>query len=155
MSTILTIISEYNPFHFGHEYHLQESINQIKPDYKIAIISGNFVQRGEPSIINKWEKAKVALDAGFDLVIELPCIYSISSAENFASGSIKIANQVGTTHLSFGSEDGKIENLNKLSKLISENEKEYLEKVKEKLAERTFISKIARISNRWNIFKRI
>ncbi len=148
MNTILTIISEYNPFHLGHQYHLQESIKQINPDYKIAIISGNFVQRGEPSIINKWEKTKVALDAGFDLVIELPCIYSISSAENFASGSIKIANQVGTTHLSFGSEDGKIENLNKLSKLISENEKEYLEKVKEKLAERTFISKIARISNR-------
>ena len=141
MSGILGIVSEYNPFHLGHQYHLQESIKQINPDYKIAIISGNFVQRGEPSIINKWEKTKVALDAGFDLVIELPCIYSISSAENFASGSIKIANQVGTTHLSFGSEDGNVENLNKLSKLISENEKEYLEKKYQKITKKRWLLK--------------
>lgn len=134
MNTILTIISEYNPFHLGHQYHLQESIKHTNPDYKVAIISGNFVQRGEPSIINKWEKAKVALEAGFDLVIELPCIYSISSAENFANGAIKIANEIGTTHLSFGSEDGRVENLNKLSQLISENESEYIKKIKEKIA---------------------
>lgn len=135
MSKILTIISEYNPFHIGHLYHLQESTKLIKPDYKIAIISGNFVQRGEPSIINKWERAKVALQAGFDLIIELPCIYSISSAENFAEGSIKIANKIGTTHLSFGSEIGNIENLNKLSKLIAQNENEYYKKIREKLSE--------------------
>ncbi|MCI8291186.1 MAG: nucleotidyltransferase family protein [Clostridia bacterium] len=134
MKKILTIISEYNPFHLGHEYHLNESIKQINPDYKVAIISGNFVQRGEPSIINKWEKAKVAITAGFDLIIELPCIYSISSAENFANGAIKIANEIGTTHLSFGSEDGKVENLNKLSQLISENENTYIKKIKEKIA---------------------
>lgn len=155
MKKILTIISEYNPFHLGHQYHLQESIKQIKPDYKIAIISGNFVQRGEPSIINKWEKAKTALEAGFDLIIELPCIYSISSAENFANGAIKIANQIGTTHLSFGSEDGKLENLNKLSKLISQNETQYSKKIKEKLAKRTLIPKITRISNKRTILKRI
>lgn len=135
MNKILTIISEYNPFHLGHLYHLQESIKLVNPDYKIAIISGNFVQRGEPSIINKWERTKVALQAGFDLIIELPCIYSISSAENFANGAIKIANQIGTTHLSFGSETGNIENLNKLSNLISQNEDEYYKKIKEKLAE--------------------
>lgn len=135
MNKILTIISEYNPFHLGHLYHLQESIKAINPDYKVAIISGNFVQRGEPSIINKWERTQTALQAGFDLVIELPCIYSISSAENFANGAIKIANQIGTTHLSFGSETGNIENLNKLSNLISQNEDEYYKKIKEKLAE--------------------
>lgn len=140
MSTILTIISEYNPFHFGHLYHLQESIKNINPDYKVAIISGNFVQRGEPSIINKWEKARVAISAGFDLVIELPCIYAISSAENFAHGSIKIANQIGSTYLSFGSEDGNLENLNKLSNLIIQHEKEYIQKIKERLAERIFLS---------------
>lgn len=134
MSTILTIISEYNPFHLGHKYHLEESIKKVNPDYKIAIISGNFVQRGEPSIINKWEKAKLALDNGFDLVIELPCIYAISSAENFANGSIKIANQFQNATLSFGSEDGKLENLYKLSSLINQNNEEYIKKVKEKLA---------------------
>ena len=135
MSKILTIISEYNPFHLGHLYHLNESIKNINPDYKIAIISGNFVQRGEPSIMNKWERTKNALQAGFDLVIELPCIYSISSAENFATGSIKIANQIGTTQISFGSEIGNIENLNKLSKLISQNENEYYKNIRKKLSE--------------------
>lgn len=102
MSSKLCIISEYNPFHFGHLYHLNESISKTNADCKIAIISGNFVQRGEPSIINKWEKAKVALAAGFDLVIELPTLYAISSAENFANGAIKIASQIRSDYISFG-----------------------------------------------------
>ena len=109
MDRILTIISEYNPFHLGHQYHLNESINETDPTYKIAIISGNFVQRGEPSLIDKWTKTKIALEAGFDIVIELPTIYALSSAENFALGAIKIANQLKTTYLSFGSENGNIE----------------------------------------------
>ena len=129
MEKILTIIAEYNPLHFGHLYQLEKSIKIVNPEYKIAIISGNFVQRGEPSIINKWEKAKIALHYGFDLVIELPTIYAISSAENFSYGAISIANQLGTTHLSFGSEIGKIDRLNKLLELI-ENSKEFDEEVK-------------------------
>ncbi len=135
MSNILTIISEYNPFHSGHLYHLQESSKLVNADYKVAIISGNFVQRGEPSILNKWEKAKVALENGFDLIIELPCIYAISSAENFASGAVKIANQINSTYLSFGSEVGKLSELKKLTTLISENEKIYNKKIKEKLSD--------------------
>lgn len=135
MSSKLCIISEYNPFHFGHLYHLNESIFQTNSDFKIAIISGNFVQRGEPSIINKWKKAKVALSAGFDLVIELPTLYAISSAENFANGSIKIANQIGSDYISFGTESGDLEKLKKLSSLINKNEKEYITNVKGKIAE--------------------
>ena len=135
MSSKLCIISEYNPFHFGHLYHLNESIFQTNSDFKIAIISGNFVQRGEPSIINKWKKAKVALSAGFDLVIELPTLYAISSAENFANGSIKIADQIGSNYISFGTESGDLEKLKKLSSLINKNEKEYITNVKEKIAE--------------------
>ena len=135
MSSKLCIISEYNPFHFGHLYHLNESISQTDTDFKVAIISGNFVQRGEPSIINKWEKAKVALSAGFDLVLELPTLYAISSAENFANGSIKIADQIGSNYISFGSESGDLEKLKKLSSLINKNEKEYITNVKEKIAE--------------------
>ena len=134
MSSKLCIISEYNPFHFGHLYHLNESISQTNTDFKVAIISGNFVQRGEPSIINKWEKAKVALSAGFDLVIELPTLYAISSAENFANGSIKIADQIGSNYLSFGTESGDLKKLKDLSSLINKNEKEYIAKVKEKIA---------------------
>lgn len=135
MSSKLCIISEYNPFHFGHLYHLNESISQTNADFKIAIISGNFVQRGEPSIINKWEKAKVALSAGFDLVLELPTLYAISSAENFANGSIKIADQIGSDFVSFGTESGDLEKLKKLSSLINKNEKEYIARVKEKIAD--------------------
>lgn len=135
LSSKLCIISEYNPFHFGHLYHLNESISQTDTDFKVAIISGNFVQRGEPSIINKWEKAKVALSAGFDLVLELPTLYAISSAENFASGSIKIADQIGSNYISFGTESGDLEKLKKLSSLINKNEKEYITNVKEKIAE--------------------
>ncbi len=135
MSNILTIISEYNPFHSGHLYHIKKTQEMISADYKIAIISGNFVQRGEPSILNKWEKTKVILSNGFDMVIELPCIYAISSAENFANGAIKIANQINATHLSFGSEIGKIDSLKEVLSLISENQEEYDKKVKERLAE--------------------
>lgn len=135
MSSKLCIISEYNPFHFGHLYHLNESISQTDTDFKVAIISGNFVQRGEPSIINKWKKAKVALSAGFDLVIELPTLYAISSAENFANGSIKIANQIGSDYISFGTESGDLKKLKDLSSLINKNEKEYIANVKEKIAQ--------------------
>ena len=135
MSSKLCIISEYNPFHFGHLYHLNESISQTNADFKVAIISGNFVQRGEPSIINKWEKAKVALSAGFDLVVELPTLYAISSAENFANGSIKIADQIGSNYISFGTESGDLEKLKKLSSLINKNEKDYIANVKGKIAE--------------------
>ena len=135
MSSKLCIISEYNPFHFGHLYHLNESVSQTNADFKVAIISGNFVQRGEPSIINKWEKTKVALAAGFDLVVELPTLYAISSAENFASGSIKIADQIGSDFISFGTESGDLEKLKELSSLINKNEKEYVAKVRGKIAE--------------------
>ena len=135
MSSKLCIISEYNPFHFGHLYHLNESISQTDTDFKVAIISGNFVQRGEPSIINKWEKAKVALSAGFDLIVELPTLYAISSAENFANGSVKIANQIGSDYISFGTESGDLKKLKNLSSLINKNEKEYITNVKEKIAE--------------------
>lgn len=130
MDRILTIISEYNPFHLGHQYHLNESINETNPTYKIAIISGNFVQRGEPSLIDKWTKTKIALEAGFDIVIELPTIYALSSAENFALGAIKIANQLKTTYLSFGSENGNIEILENLTNLIEKNDKTFFTEIK-------------------------
>ena len=82
MSKVLGIIAEYNPFHNGHLYHLENSKKLTGCDYSIAIISGNFVQRGSTSIINKWEKTKMALSNGADLVIELPVLYSISSTQS-------------------------------------------------------------------------
>ena len=88
MDNVLAIIGEYNPFHNGHLYHVNEAKKLFHANYTIALITGNFVQRGSSSIVDKWTKAKMALLNGFDLVLELPCIYSISSAENFATRSI-------------------------------------------------------------------
>lgn len=107
MSRILGIISEYNPFHNGHLYQLKKSKQLVNPDYSVCVMSGNFAQRGEPSIIDKWSKAEAAIKCGFDMVIELPTIYSISSAENFAEGAIKILEAFGDVTLSFGSEARK------------------------------------------------
>jgi cytidyltransferase-like protein len=84
MNKVLGIIAEYNPFHNGHLYHINESKKAVDAEYTVAVISGNFVQRGDTSLTNKWAKTKMALQNGVDLVIELPVIYSISSAENFA-----------------------------------------------------------------------
>ena len=94
MGNVLGIIAEYNPFHNGHLHHLNESKKLTNSDYTIAIMSGNFTQRGEVSIVDKWEKSKMAINNGIDLVIELPTLYAISSAENFSSGAIKILNSL-------------------------------------------------------------
>ena len=95
MNSVLGIIAEYNPFHSGHLYHITESKKLANTDFVVAIISGNFVQRGNTSLIDKWTKAEMALNNGVDLVIELPTIYSISSAENFAEGAIKTLDSLG------------------------------------------------------------
>lgn len=127
MDKILGIISEYNPFHFGHLYHVQESQNIVKPDYTVAIMSGNFVERGDTAIIDKWSRAEMALKNGIDLVIELPLLYSISSAENFAMGSIKILDSLKmNTILSFGSECGNIDILEDIASVLYNEPKEYL-----------------------------
>ncbi len=126
MSKVLGIIAEYNPFHNGHLYHLENSKKLTGADYTIAVISGNFVQRGSTSIINKWDKAKMALSNGVDLVIELPVLYSISSAENFSDGAIKILNSLGVVDfLSFGSETSDINVLKNVANVLYSEPNEY------------------------------
>ena len=126
MSNILGIISEYNPFHNGHLYHLNESKKATHSDYTIAIMTGNFAQRGDASIVDKWSKARMAISNGIDLVIELPTIYSISSAENFADGAIKILNSLNIVdYLSFGSESGDISVLDDIAEVLSKEPREY------------------------------
>ena len=126
MSNVLGIISEYNPFHNGHLHHLNESKRISHSDYSIAIMTGNFTQRGEPSIVDKWSKAKMAIESGVDLVIELPTLYAISSAENFASGAIKILNSLGIVdYISFGSECDDISVLNDVSNVLCAEPDEY------------------------------
>ncbi len=126
MGKVLGIIAEYNPFHNGHLYHIEQSKELVNPDYTVCIISGNFVQRGNVSIIDKWSKAEMALHAGANLVIELPTIYSTSSAENFAEGCIKILDSFKLdTVLSFGSECGDINTLNKFAEILYKEPQEY------------------------------
>lgn len=102
---IASIIAEYNPFHNGHAYQIQKIKNEYS-DYILVIMSGNFVQRGEPAIINKFERARLAVDNGASLVLELPIHYATSNAEIFARGGISILNSMGIIdRLYFGSED--------------------------------------------------
>ena len=131
---VLGIIAEYNPFHNGHLYHLKESKRKCNAKYVVAIISGNFTQRGDASIVNKFEKAKMAIENGIDMVIELPTLYSISSAENFADGAIKILNELNfITHISFGSESGNINQLNNIASILTDEPEEFSKLLKEEL----------------------
>ena len=127
MSRVLGIIAEYNPFHNGHLYHIAKSKQETNAQYIVGVISGNFVQRGNTSIVNKWTKARMALLNGVDLVIELPTVYSISSAENFAEGAIKILNSLGIVDtISFGMETNDISTLNNIANVLYNEPKEYV-----------------------------
>ena len=99
------VICEYNPFHRGHQYHLEETRRISGAEYVIAVMSGNFVQRGEPAIADKWLRTEMALRGGADLVVELPAAYALSSAQYFAGGAVDLICKMSVvTHLSFGSE---------------------------------------------------
>ena len=131
MDGILGIITEYNPFHNGHVHHLEVSQQATKTDFSVAVMSGNFVERGDTSLVNKWVKTEMALKGGVDLVIELPTIYSISSAENFADGAIKILNSLGIVdYVSFGSESGEIDPLNQIASILYKEPKDFSELLK-------------------------
>ena len=100
---ILGIVAEYNPFHNGHLYHLSKSKETTGADYVIAVMSGNFLQRGEPAIINKWARTEMALNAGIDLVIEIPFAFSTQDANGFAFGAIKLLDSLRVVDfISFG-----------------------------------------------------
>lgn len=118
---VLGIISEYNPFHKGHQYHLEESRKASNADYVVSVMSGNFVQRGEPAMADKWFRAKSAVESGVDLVIELPFVFACNSAEYFAYGGVSILDGLGCVDtLSFGSENGNIDELLEIAKLLVE-----------------------------------
>ena len=126
MSKVVGIIAEYNPFHNGHSYHIQNTKAQTGADFVVAVMTGNFTQRGNTSVINKWEKAKMALNGDADLVIELPTIYSISSAENFANGAVKILNELGIVDtISFGMEADDVSTLNNIANVLVNEPPDY------------------------------
>lgn len=126
MSKVLGIVAEYNPFHNGHLYHLEKSKQDTGSSYTVAIMSGNFTQRGSTSLIDKWSKAEAAIQCGVDLVIELPVLYSISSAENFAEGSIKILDSLKVVdYISFGAETAELEVLSKCADVLYREPRRY------------------------------
>ncbi len=126
MDGILGIVSEYNPFHNGHLRHLQQSKEITNTTFSVAVMSGNFVQRGDTSLVDKWAKAQMALEAGVDLVIELPTVYALSSAENFADGAVKILDSLGVVdYMSFGSEIGEIGPLDDVANVLYKEPKEF------------------------------
>ncbi|MBR5233213.1 MAG: nucleotidyltransferase family protein [Clostridia bacterium] len=126
---VTAIISEYNPFHNGHKYHIEETWKKTDNSFIMAIMSGNFVQRGEPALLEKRERARIAIMNGADLVVELPTPWATASAERFARGAVYIAHQAGiVNNLSFGCEDGDIEILEKIARVL--NDKVYSREIK-------------------------
>lgn len=100
------IVAEYNPFHNGHKYQVEQVRRAMKPDVVIAVMSGNFLQRGEPALIDKWTRTKMALAGGVDLVIELPAVFAVQPADYFAKGAIQIMDELAVGAISFGVENG-------------------------------------------------
>lgn len=112
------IIAEYNSFHNGHAFHIEETRKNMQADYCIAVISGDFVQRGAPALLNKYARTKMALENGIDLVIELPVIAATSSAENFAQGGVCLLDALGVvSNISFGAEANTASDIDLLGKL--------------------------------------
>lgn len=114
---ICGIVCEYNPFHNGHIHHIEKTKEITKCDLLIAVMSGNFVQRGEPAIIDKWARAEMALKHGIDIVVELPFIYATQSAKYFAQGAMHCLNLMKCDCFCFGSESNNLEILKECSKI--------------------------------------
>ena len=135
---VCAIAAEYNPLHHGHLHQLEMARKMSECDYIMAIMSGNFTQRGNPALVDKWTRTRMALAAGIDLVLELPAGYALQPAEWFARGAVGILEGLGVvTHLSFGAETDDTALLSSLAALLMDEPealsrltKEYLQKGK-------------------------
>lgn len=125
---ILGIIAEYNPFHNGHAFHIEEALKTSNCDAAVVIMSGDFVQRGEPAIFPKHLRAEMALSEGASVVLELSACFACGSAEYFAQGAVSILNSLGCIDaLCFGSESGCIHELQEIAKILAEEPIAYRE----------------------------
>jgi len=129
------IVVEYNPFHNGHLYHLQQTKVKSGADIVIAIMSGSFLQRGEPALVSKHARTKMALRAGIDLVIELPYAFSTQKAETFARGAVLLLDALQASEVCFGSEAGDITPFEQLIDFLRDREAEFNEQLKHFLQE--------------------
>ena len=129
------IIAEYNPFHNGHFYHIEETRRRTGCDAVIAVMSGDFVQRGEPALLDKWTRAEAAVRCGADLVLEMPAVFACSSAEGFARAGVGILSGLGVAEgLSFGVEADPAEGLVTWAEWLAEETPAYREELKKGLA---------------------
>lgn len=128
------IIAEYNPFHNGHAYHIQKAKEMAQTDYCIVAMSGDFVQRGTPAIYDKYTRTAMALSCGADLVLELPSVFSSSSAEDFAACGIALLNSLGVVgSLCFGSECGNVEKLSGIASILATEPSVYTKELRKEL----------------------
>lgn len=119
--TAAGIVAEYDPFHQGHAYLIRQTRQTLGVDVVVSVMSGNFVQRGAPAVFPKWTRAKMAVDGGVDLVLELPVVFACSSADAFARGAVGILEGLGAVqYLAFGSEAGTVEPLQQVAYLLRE-----------------------------------
>ena len=131
---VLGLVTEYNPFHNGHLYHLEESKRTTAATHTIAVMSGNFLQRGEPTLVHKWARAEMAVSSGIDLVVELPTVYACSTAEFFAYGAVKLLNDMRIVDcICFGSEAGEIHTLKRIAELLVDAPQEFNSFLKEEM----------------------
>lgn len=119
------VVVEYNPFHNGHLYHMKQSKIQTNADVSIAVMSGHFLQRGEPALVDKWHRTKMALLNGIDIVIELPYVFSTGNATHFAQGAILLLDAINCDTFAFGSEQGTIQPFLNTYSLIEKHQEEY------------------------------
>ena len=124
------IIVEYNPFHNGHAYHVQQAKKETNSDIVIAVMSGQFLQRGEPALVDKWTRTKMALQNGVDIVIELPYIYSTAHATDFATSAVFLLDAIKSSYFAFGSEHGTINPFINTYKTIHKHSNLYNEQIR-------------------------
>ncbi|MDQ0339199.1 putative nucleotidyltransferase [Caldalkalibacillus uzonensis] len=133
---VVGLIVEYNPLHNGHRYHFEQAMALTGAEACVIVMSGHFLQRGEPALVNKWARTRMALDMGVDLVFELPYVYSTQQAEIFAYGAVFLLNQLPfVTHLCFGSESGNLEELNTAARMLATESQSFKKTLKAKLKE--------------------
>lgn len=131
---VVGIIAEYNPFHRGHEYQIRKLRELCHADYVVIAMSGNFVQRGAPALMDKYSRTQMALHCGADLVLELPALFATASAEYFARGGVALLNSTGiVTHLGFGAETDNGKLLTKLADILLEEPEPYQERLRQEL----------------------
>lgn len=129
---VVGIIAEYNPMHNGHVYNIEKARELTNADYVVIIMSGSFTEQGNIAVINKFDRARIAIENGADMVIELPTIYATSSAENFAYGAVNILNSLGIiTHIAFGAESENIHDLQEIANIYINNKNKIILKTKE------------------------